>query len=102
MVAVVAAGELDGHGLRPAAEDLWGAGAVVAALVTRGRTSLSPEAELAAAAHAVVRGREAEMLRACASGRELVDGGSPGDVEVAAEVDTSASVPVLVDGCFVD
>jgi 2-phosphosulfolactate phosphatase len=101
-VAVVAAGELDGDSLRPAAEDLWGAGATVAALAAYGCGPPSPEAQLAADAYAAVRGRETAVLRACASGRELVDGGFPADVDTAAEVDASAVVPLLVDGAFVD
>ena len=40
-------------------------------------------------------------LQCCASGRELIDAGYPGDVDVAAELDDSASVPVLRDGMFV-
>ena len=50
-VAVIAAGELwpDGS-LRPAVEDLWGAGAVIAALQSRGWHSSSPEARTAATA----------------------------------------------------
>jgi hypothetical protein len=31
----------------------------------------------------------------------LIDAGYPGDVDVAAELDASASVPVLRDGTFV-
>jgi 2-phosphosulfolactate phosphatase len=41
-----------------------------------------------------------EALAACASGRELVEQGWPDDVAVAAELDTSRAVPVLVDGAF--
>jgi len=40
-------------------------------------------------------------LQCCASGRELIDAGYPGDVDLAAELDDSASVPVLRDGMFV-
>ncbi len=39
-------------------------------------------------------------LRACASGRELTDAGYLDDVEIAAELDRSLSVPVLRDGAF--
>jgi 2-phosphosulfolactate phosphatase len=101
-VAVIAAGERwpDG-GLRPAAEDLWGAGAVIAGLAARGWTALSPEAELARAGYGVVRGRELDALLSCASGRELVGAGYRDDVAIAAEADLSAAVPLLVGQRFV-
>ena len=101
-VAFVAAGERwpDG-GLRPAVEDLWGAGAVVAHLSEQG-WSCSPEADAARAAYEAVRGREGEALLACASGRELAQQGYEHDVAIAAEVNTSAVVPVLAAGRFTD
>lgn len=103
-VAVLAAGERwpDG-GLRPAVEDLWGAGAVIAHLSDHGWSS-SPEAAAAAAraAYEAVRGREHQALLACASGRELVEKGYEADVRIAAEVDASSVVPVLHDARFID
>ncbi|WP_191245059.1 2-phosphosulfolactate phosphatase [Amycolatopsis deserti] len=78
--------------LRPCVEDLLGAGAIAAALSGR---SASPEALLAATAY---RGTDiGEALRGCASGRELACNGHRRDVELAAAVDVSATVPVLVD-----
>jgi 2-phosphosulfolactate phosphatase len=99
-VVVVAAGERwpDGS-LRPCVEDLWGAGAVLALLPAE---LLSPEARLAADAFRAVEATLAESLRDCASGRELSDAGFAEDVAVAAELDVSDVVPVLVDGAFVD
>jgi 2-phosphosulfolactate phosphatase len=88
--------------LRPAAEDLWGAGAILQALVRLGTLGLSPEARLAAAAYAEVAPRIAQELRACASGVELIERGFVTDVDIAAETDASPAVPVLVDGAFVD
>lgn len=101
-VAVIAAGERwpDG-GLRPAVEDLWGAGAVIAGLAAAGWTALSPEADLARAGYRSVRGRERDALLSCVSGRELVESGCQADVEIAAEADLSGAVPLLVDGRFV-
>ncbi|HEY0949929.1 2-phosphosulfolactate phosphatase [Nocardioides sp.] len=101
-VAVVAAGERwpDGS-LRPAVEDLWGAGAVVAALVDLGATGLSPEARVAECAFRAVEARLTEELHDCASGRELVEIGFAGDVAVAAEHDACAAVPVLDGEAFV-
>jgi 2-phosphosulfolactate phosphatase len=102
-LAVVPAGERWPDGtLRPAAEDLWGAGAILHALVRQGTPGLSPEARLAAAAYAEVAPRIARELRACASGVELIERGFGSDVEIAAETDVSPVVPVLTDGAFVD
>ena len=105
-VLAVPAGERwpDGS-LRPAVEDLWGAGAVVTALVRElehraGPMLLSPEAQAAGAAWLAAEDRLPESLAACASGRELVEQGWPSDVEIAAELDTSDRVPVLADGAF--
>jgi 2-phosphosulfolactate phosphatase len=105
-VVVVPAGERwpDGS-LRPAVEDLWGAGSVVAALAGQlehraGPLLLSPEAEAAGTAWLAVEHRVDEALAACASGRELVEQGWPDDVAVAGELDTSRAVPVLADGAF--
>jgi 2-phosphosulfolactate phosphatase len=101
-VAVIAAGERwPGGGLRPCLEDVWGAGAVIAALQRRGRSGLSPEARSAVAAYDA-RGRVSETLRTCASGAELVDRGFGGDVDIAAEVERSTSVPRLEAGAFTD
>jgi 2-phosphosulfolactate phosphatase len=101
-VAVIAAGErwrADGS-LRPAVEDLWGAGAFVQGLIVHHVTGLSPEAELAAAAYRHIASGAREALFGCASGRELVGYGYPQDVEIAAEVDTSDVVPVLAGEGF--
>jgi 2-phosphosulfolactate phosphatase len=100
-VSVIAAGERwPDDTLRPAVEDLWGAGAVLAALADLGVTDLSPEARAAEAAY---RGAVdlAALLGDCAGGRELIAKGFGEDVDVAAGLDADAAVPVLVDGRFV-
>jgi 2-phosphosulfolactate phosphatase len=99
-VSVIAAGEgwPDGS-LRPGVEDLWGAGAVLAAL---GLDEASPEARVAAAAYDGVRADLGRVLGDCASGRELTAAGFARDVEFAASADTSVVVPVLRDDTFVD
>ena len=99
-VGVVAAGERwgDDGSLRPAVEDLWGAGAVVAALAAaRPQLSESPEALVARAAFGAVHDDVLGHLLRCASGVELAEKGFEADVAVAAEVDASTVVPVLVD-----
>jgi 2-phosphosulfolactate phosphatase len=99
-VAVVAAGERwpDGS-LRPAAEDLWGAGAVLAGLSAG---DASPEACLTVAAYDAVRADLGRALADCAGGRELVTNGFARDVEIAAACDVSDVVPVLHGDAFVD
>lgn len=100
-VAVVAAGERwPGGGLRPAVEDLWGAGAVVAHLAQSGWTALSPEARAAQAAWEAVAGDVLDALLACASGQELVGGGYRTDIEIAAEVGDSHAIPLLHGHAF--
>jgi 2-phosphosulfolactate phosphatase len=97
-VAVIGCGERWADGsLRPAWEDLVGAGAVIAALPG----PWSPEAEAACAAF---RRAEADLpgrLRACSSGRELIEWGFAADVELAAAVGVSGCVPVLTGDAFV-
>ncbi|MGP4016299.1 2-phosphosulfolactate phosphatase [Saccharopolyspora sp. 5N708] len=93
-VGVVAAGERRDDELRPAIEDLLGAGAIISALPGR----RSPEAELAAAAFQAVSGDIGALLADCESGRELADLGFAHDVALAAEVNSSRTAPVLRDG----
>jgi 2-phosphosulfolactate phosphatase len=97
-VAVIAAGERwSDDSLRPALEDVWGAGAILAAL---GREDLaSPDALAAADAFHAGLGRGLP-LQDLPSGRELVEAGFPEDVEVAAERDASTAVPILVGPSF--
>ncbi|ASR38699.1 hypothetical protein BAY61_31010 [Prauserella marina] len=104
-VTVIAAGEQWADGaLRPAIEDLWGAGAFIEALAASMERStpevLSPEARGAVAAYRDVAPELPGRLHDCASGRDLVASGFAGDVEVAGEVDQSDVVPVLHDAVF--
>lgn len=114
-VGVVASGERwpDGS-LRPALEDLLGAGAVIAALREQleqlpmpgdrtarptGQPLLSPEATAAAAVYTATPD-VGEAVASCASGRELAQAGFAADVSVAREPDTCTVVPLLTDGAF--
>ncbi|MFJ8113302.1 2-phosphosulfolactate phosphatase [Streptomyces sp. NPDC096132] len=100
-VAVVAAGEQwpDGR-LRPAVEDLIGAGALISDLHSQGAGPLSAEA---AAAKAVYDGT-ADLGRAVAtgaSGRELTALGFAEDIAIATQEDACTHVPVRDgDGAF--
>lgn len=98
-VGVLAAGERwpDGS-LRPAFEDLVGAGAVIAAT---GAAEHSPEAAEAVAAYADAAADLSKRLADCVSGRELRYGGYGADVDWASELDVSRCVPVLVEGRYV-
>jgi 2-phosphosulfolactate phosphatase len=100
-VGLVPAGERwpDGS-LRPAVEDLWGAGAVLAALVDAGGSGLSTEARVAERAWRAVRADLPAALHDCASGRELAALGFAADVDEAALVDVGERVPILRDGVF--
>jgi 2-phosphosulfolactate phosphatase len=95
-VGVVPAGERwpDGS-LRPAYEDLVGAGSVAIRL----GLPLGRDAEAAAAAYE--RWSVGRLLD-CRSGRELVARGFRDDVLVAAEEEADHAIPVLRDGAFVD
>ncbi len=99
-VTVVAAGERwpDGS-LRPALEDLLGAGAVLSALARAGASPLSPEAAAARNGFEATQSVP-DAVRCCASGVELAARGFPQDVEVAVELDVCRVVPVLRDGAF--
>lgn len=105
-VTVVAGGERwgDDGSLRPCLEDQVGAGAVVASLAelgVAGTRLTSPEARAAAAVFRDARADLPARLADCAGGRELAGHGFAADVAVAAELDTSPHVPLLVDGAFV-
>lgn len=98
VVAIVPAGERwPDRSLRPAIEDLWGAGAVLEGLDP---DLMSPEARLACAAYAGVAERPLEHLTSCASGLELIAKGFADDVAVAGRLNTSEVVPVLEAGAF--
>ncbi len=99
-VLMVPAGERwPDDSLRPAVEDLWGAGGVVAALVDGDPTvEVSDEAQAAAAAYRLVEGRIGAALAGCPSGQELIGWGYASDVAIAAELDASPAVTTLRDG----
>jgi 2-phosphosulfolactate phosphatase len=98
-ILVVPAGEKwpDGS-LRPAFEDYCGAGAIIDALPA----SLSRSLEASAAQLTFQQAREdlAAQIRECASGREKHARGQAEDVTLAADLDASHCVPVLVDGAY--
>ncbi len=101
-VAVIAVGDAwpDGS-LRPTLEDLWGAGAILAALEDHDWRGLSPEAAWAADSYRLVVGREESHLVACAGGQSCIAAGQRDEVRRAADVDGSRTVPLLGSQGFV-
>ena len=106
-IAVIAAGERWGNAtqpLRPAVEDLIGAGAILLALDPSAAVAnpmCSPEAAAARAAFQHARPRLFDALCASGSGRELLDRGWEDDVATSAAHDVTTVVAELVQNAFV-
>ncbi len=107
VIAVIAAGERwqtpDGP-LRPALEDMLGAGAILAALDPSAAVAAprcSPEALAARAAFLHSRARLFDTLAGSCSGRELIARGWEDDVAASAAHDVTDLAAELVDGQFV-
>lgn len=100
-IGLIPAGErwsLAGEPMRPALEDIVGAGAVAAVLPG----AFSPEAELAAAQFSAARSRGLRgVLAASSSGRELTADGFAADITLAAAHDSSNAAPHLQDSFLV-
>ena len=96
-IAVIPAGERwPNGGLRPAIEDLIGAGAIIDEL----GLSCTPEAEVARGAFRAAQAHLAKLVRECVSGQELIERGFAQDVELAIELNTSQIAPELIDGAY--
>lgn len=110
-VAVIAAGERwnstvhqSVDPLRPAVEDLCGAGAVIAYAMSASCPPipwLSPEAHAAAAVFRDAASNMESFLFQSCSGRELVARGWEDDVRTAASINVDDCVPTLRRGAFV-
>jgi 2-phosphosulfolactate phosphatase len=97
-ISLIPAGERwpDGS-LRPAFEDLLGAGAIIRHLPgTR-----SPEAAAAEATFLHCQHDVGTYLQQCGSGQELINRGCAADVALAAAVEQSDCVPVLRENAYV-
>jgi 2-phosphosulfolactate phosphatase len=97
-IAVIPAGERwkDDGSLRPAFEDLIGAGAIISHL----NGQRSPEALVALAAFRTVESELDHVLRQCSSGKELLEQGFATDVMLAAQLNISACAPLLVNHAY--
>ncbi len=98
-IAVIAAGEKwpDGS-LRPALEDLLGAGAILERL----GASLTPDAEAARASYQGMKSELVKAIHGCASGQELIQAGYAEDVAYALAENASRAVPRLLDDAYED
>ena len=97
-IAVIPCGERwkeDGR-LRPAIEDLIGAGAIISHLPG----SWSPEAQTAVAAYHGAEAKLLNTLQQCASGREIQAMGFAADIHLTAQVDVDDCAPFLSDGAY--
>ncbi|HEX7783041.1 MAG TPA: 2-phosphosulfolactate phosphatase [Sphingobium sp.] len=97
-IGVIPAGERwpDGS-LRPAIEDLLGAGAIIHAL----DGIASAEALVARDSFRSAANELDTIVRASVSGQELITGGFAEDVELALEVGVSTNAPLLINGAYV-
>lgn len=98
VISVIPAGERwsSDSTLRPALEDLIGAGAVIHHL----HGEKSPEAEHAERTYQQYQSRLEDTLKRVGSGIELIDKGRERDVTFAAQLNCSRVVPVLYDGAY--
>ena len=98
-VAVIPCGERwDDGSLRPAIEDLIGAGAIIRHL----HGSKSPEAKAAQAAFEAGSSDLLGTVVASVSGQQLAAAGYREDVEHSAKLDCSESAPLLLNGAYID
>ncbi len=82
--------------LRPAIEDMIGAGAIIANL----KGNRSPESDAALSLFSSVKGRLPQTIKKCSSGKELIERGFERDVELACEMNLSLNIPVLHGGAY--
>lgn len=97
-IAIIPAGERweDGS-LRPALEDLIGAGAIISYLTGK----LSPEAEAAQAVFQNIKDI-LTTLKKSSSGKELIARGFEKDVELAADINSSTCTPMFINNAYIN
>jgi len=95
---VIPAGERwkDDGSLRPAFEDLVGAGSILSYL----NGSLSPEAAITLQSFQAFRQDLLGYLQKCNSGKELIAQDFAADVELAAVFNVSSCVPLFTDNAY--
>jgi 2-phosphosulfolactate phosphatase len=97
-VSIIPAGERwkEDHTLRPAFEDLVGAGAIIQHLTG----TMSPEARLAVDAFRGAASDLCTRLKECSSGKELIAMGFEEDIFLIAQIDADDCAPVMRDGAY--
>lgn len=97
-VSVIPAGEQwTNDTLRPAFEDLLGAGAIISYLTG----NLSPESKAALSVYDNLKTTILDEIKKCSSGKELIKRGFEKDVYLACDFNASDNVPLLIKGAYV-
>jgi 2-phosphosulfolactate phosphatase len=97
-ISVIPAGEQwTDNTLRPAFEDLVGAGAIINYLAG----SFSPESKSALSAFKNLNHNLVSEIRNCCSGKELIDRGFEKDIYLACELNISDTVPKLQNSAYI-
>ncbi|MEP7324267.1 MAG: 2-phosphosulfolactate phosphatase [Saprospiraceae bacterium] len=97
-ISIIPAGEQwEDKSLRPAFEDLLGAGAILSFL----HGTMSPECKSALSVFLSLKNNLRQELQKCSSGKELIERGFIDDTLLACDFNISDTVPVLIDNAFV-
>lgn len=97
-IAVIPAGERwEDNSLRVAYEDLLGAGCIISFL----KGSMSPESKSALVAYSAFQNTLLTEVKACNSGKELIEMGFETDIDLACQVNCSNNIPLLQNGYYI-
>ena len=97
-ISIVPAGEQwEDISLRPAFEDLIGAGAIISYL----RGDLSPESKTALSVFEELKTNLLKEIKHCSSGKELTDRGFEKDIDLACDFNISDNIPCLIGKAYV-
>lgn len=87
----------DDKTLRPAFEDILGAGAIISYLTG----TLSPESKSALSVFTNSKDSILDEIRKCSSGKELIERGFEKDLDLACELNISDNVPLLINKVYI-
>lgn len=97
-ISVIPAGERwNNRSLRPALEDIIGAGAILSYL----KGTFSPEAKAAIVVFQSTKDDLLSTLKSCISGKELIAKGFAKDVELSAAYNISKCVPLFANNAYI-